>query len=115
MRTMPRLPRRLPRGIVPRAVVAVLVTLAAGVVAWLVAAAAASPDRVSATGKDYGLPAARVDIAIQPDGSVEVVERITFDFDGSFQGAFRDIPMRRVTRSIASSCARRPVPSPAAR
>jgi hypothetical protein len=30
-----------------------------------------------------------------PDGSLRITEQIQFDFSGPFQGAFRDIPLRR--------------------
>jgi len=35
-----------------------------------------------------------VHIAVEPDGSLAMEERITFFFDGSFTGAYRDIPLR---------------------
>jgi uncharacterized membrane protein len=34
-------------------------------------------------------------VQIQPDGSLRVHEQITFDFSGSYSGAYRDIPLRR--------------------
>ncbi|HYZ75966.1 MAG TPA: DUF2207 domain-containing protein, partial [Gaiellaceae bacterium] len=48
----------------------------------------------SAAAKSYSLPAAHVGVRIQPDGSLLVRERITFDFSGFFSGAYRDIPLR---------------------
>ena len=40
------------------------------------------------------LPEANVDVRIESDGSLLVEETITFFFEGSFSGAFRDIPLR---------------------
>lgn len=34
-----------------------------------------------------------VTIEVEPDGSLLVTERLTYDFDGSFSGAYRDIPL----------------------
>ena len=48
-----------------------------------------------AAAKSYSLPAADIAVQIQPDGSLRVREQITFDFSGSFSGAYRDIPLRR--------------------
>ena len=39
-------------------------------------------------------PAADVAVQIQPDGSLLVQERISFDYSGDFSGAYRDIPLR---------------------
>src|SRR5687768_6283387 len=50
----------------------------------------------SASAKSYTLPNAHVDVRVQRDGSVLVSEQITFAFDGSFEGAWRDIPSRFV-------------------
>ena len=33
-------------------------------------------------------------ITVQPDGSISVTEEITYRFDGSFSGAYREIPLR---------------------
>lgn len=86
--------RRLAPGVLPRIVItAVAVTIvvaAASFVVWL----ARMPDRVSSEGRSYGLSSADVTYQLRPDGSADVVERITFDFAGSFRGAFRDIPLR---------------------
>ena len=40
------------------------------------------------------ISAARVEVEVGPDGTVEVTEHISFDFNGSFEGAYRDIPIR---------------------
>jgi len=44
-----------------------------------------------------------VHIAVEPDGSLAMEERITFFFDGSFTGAYRDIPLRDGERISAVS------------
>ena len=49
----------------------------------------------TASGKSFSLPQASVVVAVQPDGSLTVEELITFVFDGSFSGAYRDIPLRQ--------------------
>jgi len=41
----------------------------------------------------YDLPSAEVDAVVKRDGSVRVVETITFSFHGTYTGAFRDIPL----------------------
>jgi hypothetical protein len=41
----------------------------------------------------YDLPSAKVAAVVRPDGSVRVVETITFSFHGRYSGAFRDIPL----------------------
>ncbi|HEX2294739.1 MAG TPA: DUF2207 domain-containing protein, partial [Actinomycetota bacterium] len=48
----------------------------------------------SAVAKEFTLPAADVRARVLPDGSVRVVERITYSFSGSFTGGFREIPLR---------------------
>ena len=56
----------------------------------------------TADAKSYSLPTADVAVQIQPDGSLLVQERITFDFSGDFSGAYRDIPLRSASRSTRS-------------
>jgi hypothetical protein len=48
----------------------------------------------AAAAKSFSLPAAEVVARVQTDGSVLVEEAITFAFDGSFSGAYREIPLR---------------------
>ena len=43
--------------------------------------------------QEFELPSADVEIQVSPDGSLIVTERITFSFDGSFSGAYREIPL----------------------
>ena len=48
---------------------------------------------VPGNGKFYRLTHAVVDGTLSSDGSLSVSEKITFDFHGSFSGAYRDIPL----------------------
>lgn len=81
-------------GLAWRSVVA-LVAIAVAVVVGIAASRHhEQPSRVGGGSKSYGLPSARVNMTLRADGSIDVVERITFDFRGSFQGAYRDIPVR---------------------
>ena len=47
-----------------------------------------------AVAKDYHIAGARVEVEIASDGTLFVTEHISFDFNGSFSGAYRDIPVR---------------------
>lgn len=49
---------------------------------------------VPALAESFSLPAAEVTLVVNDDGSVTVTERLTYRFDGSFSGAFREIPLR---------------------
>src|SRR5215213_11656120 len=44
--------------------------------------------------KSFSLPRADVVASVQPDGSVLVTENITYDFSGSFEGGYREIPLK---------------------
>lgn len=46
-----------------------------------------------AVAKSFTIRSADVTIQVEEDGSLLVTERLTFDFDGSFTGAYRDIPL----------------------
>ena len=46
-----------------------------------------------ALAKSYHIAAADVTIEVQPDGSLVITERLTYDFDGFFSGAYRDVPL----------------------
>ncbi|MGH2705777.1 MAG: DUF2207 domain-containing protein [Actinomycetota bacterium] len=48
----------------------------------------------AAHAKSYSLPRANLAVRVNTDGTVDVAEEITFDFDGEFHGAWRDIPFR---------------------
>ncbi|MEX1357540.1 MAG: DUF2207 domain-containing protein, partial [Gaiellaceae bacterium] len=47
-----------------------------------------------AQAKSFALPEAEVSVFVEGDGAVSVTERITYEFDGDFSGAYRDIPLR---------------------
>jgi uncharacterized membrane protein len=47
-----------------------------------------------AVAKSYHISAADITVTVMDDGSLLVTERLTFDFSGSFSGAYRDIPLR---------------------
>ncbi len=49
----------------------------------------------AAGAKSFWLTNADVDVVINEDGSLTVTEQITFDFSGSFTGAYRDIKLGR--------------------
>ena len=44
--------------------------------------------------KSFYLPAVNVHVTVESDGTLAIEERISFVFDGSFSGAYRDIPLR---------------------
>ena len=44
-----------------------------------------------ALAKSYHIAGADVTVLVEPDGAILVTERLTFDFDGSFSGAYRDV------------------------
>ncbi len=43
---------------------------------------------------EFSLPRADIEITVNPDGSLDVIEHITYLFDGSFSGGYREIPLR---------------------
>jgi len=47
-----------------------------------------------ADAKSYTIDSADSEIVVNGDASLSVTERITYDFSGSFSGAYRDIPLR---------------------
>jgi uncharacterized membrane protein len=47
-----------------------------------------------AQARSFEIPSTDVAIVLESDGSLRVTERITFAFDGSFSGAYREIPLR---------------------
>jgi hypothetical protein len=63
-------------------------TIAAALAALVVLAAMAEP----AAAKSYKIVDANVDLRLAANGDLLVREDLTFDFDGSFEGAYRDIP-----------------------
>ncbi|MGH8927989.1 MAG: DUF2207 domain-containing protein [Acidimicrobiia bacterium] len=44
--------------------------------------------------QEFSLPRADVEVTVQPDGALAVTEHLTYDFDGSFTGGYREIPLR---------------------
>ena len=48
----------------------------------------------AAWAQSFWMSSADVDIVINDDGSLQVTETLTYDFDGDFSGAYRDIPLR---------------------
>jgi uncharacterized membrane protein len=44
--------------------------------------------------KSFSLPKADVVADVQSDGSVLITEHITYDFSGSFEGGYREIPLK---------------------
>ena len=47
-----------------------------------------------AQAKSFEIPEATVNVLVESSGALEVGEQITFAYDGSFSGAYRDIPLR---------------------
>ncbi len=68
-----------------------LLAIVALVFAVLLAGPFAAP--AEAQDKSFSLPRAQVVADVQPDGSVLVTENITYDFIGSFEGGYREIPL----------------------
>jgi hypothetical protein len=60
--------------------------------ALLLAGPLAAP--AEAQDKSFELPWAVAVADVQPDGSVLVTEKITYDFSGSFEGGYREIPLK---------------------
>lgn len=59
----------------------------------VVALALVALPALPALAKSYQIAEADVTIRVEGDGSLLVTERLTYDFDGSFSGAYRDIPL----------------------
>jgi hypothetical protein len=66
--------------------------LLALVFAVLVAGPFLAPAEAQA--KSFTLPKADVVADVQPDGSVVIMENITYEFSGSFEGGYREIPLK---------------------
>ena len=58
------------------------------VVIGAILASIAVPIWIAVSQKSYVFPRVRIDATVQPDGSLDLVERRTFDFDGDFSVAF---------------------------
>jgi len=48
----------------------------------------------AAVAKSYWISDAEVSVVVVDDGSLDVIEHITFNFSGAFSGAYRDIPLK---------------------
>jgi len=46
---------------------------------------------VYAASREYEVSQYKIDVVVNPDGSADIEEVITYDFDGKFNGVFRDI------------------------
>ena len=68
---------------------------AAALVRLTVLVALVSPAMsILAQERAYWIEDFQIEIDVREDGSIEVMERLRFRFDGSFNGIYRDIPMR---------------------
>jgi uncharacterized membrane protein len=76
-----------------RARISALLALLALLLAVVFAGGFAEP-AVAQEEKSFDLPSAYVVADVQPDGSVLVTENITYDFSGSFEGGYREIPLK---------------------
>ena len=70
----------------------ILVRLLIVVVVW--AGLSYVPDLLNSTTKHFEITRAQVRVEVNDDASLTVKEQLTFDFTGSFRGAYRDIPLR---------------------
>lgn len=46
------------------------------------------------SGKSYSIPQANVDLFVQDTGNINVVENLEFAFQGTYNGVYRDIPLK---------------------
>jgi uncharacterized membrane protein YgcG len=58
------------------------------------AAAALATSVLAQEDRSYWVESFHAEIIVQPDGALDVTERLTFAFVGSFNGIYRDIPWR---------------------
>ena len=54
---------------------------------------------ISSQPKHFRIDRADIDVAVHPNASLHVTERLTFDFSGDFSGAYRDIPLAAGVRA----------------
>lgn len=47
----------------------------------------------AAQARSYRIVGAHVEVVVEPDGNLLIREHLTFRFDGTFRGAFRDVPL----------------------
>lgn len=77
--------------VVRRLVLWAVIAFVLVIVAALVEACQETP---SGDPKAYDVQRADVTVDVQPDASLLVTERLTFEYSGSFSGAYRDIPLQ---------------------
>jgi hypothetical protein len=63
------------------------------IAAWLAALLLGMLPAGPALAQSYVISLAIVEMMVEPDGAVLVTETLTYAFDGSFSGAYRDIPL----------------------
>ena len=56
-----------------------------------------APGAVEAQGRQYWVESFEADIRVLESGEIDVTERLTFHFEGSFNGIYRDIPIKYET------------------
>lgn len=88
-----------------------------GIVGWLIFLAVAVGPVLSIAGpiwgalggKSYEFPRVRIEATVRPDGSLDLVEKRTFDFDGEFSFAFFTIdwPVEQIKRFKVAEAGRR--------
>ena len=61
---------------------------------WVAVLALVLVPALAAFAKSYHIASADVTIEVQEDGSLLITERLTYDFDGSFSGAYRDVLLK---------------------
>lgn len=81
-------------------VIAVLWRLA--VVGALIIALAAVPSPTENPEKDLRIRDADVKVEVLDDGALEIRERLGYEFTGTYQGAYRDVPLAKGARATAA-------------
>jgi uncharacterized membrane protein len=64
-----------------------------GLATLVIAVAVLSGAPASAQTKSFTLPETRIEIKVRSDGAVAITEHITYLFDGSFSGGYREVPL----------------------
>ncbi len=70
---------------------------AASAVVLMVLVSYIAPGAVEAQGRQYWVESFEADIRVLESGEIDVTERLTFHFEGSFNGIYRDIPIKYET------------------
>ncbi|HJO02869.1 MAG TPA: DUF2207 domain-containing protein [Acidobacteriota bacterium] len=63
----------------------------------IVLASAVAPSIAEAQGRRYWVESFDADIRVMESGDIDITERLTFRFEGSFNGVYRDIPIKYAT------------------